>query len=186
MRIKSEKLIEDLIERTRANLNEVEKLKNQPDAALNWKSKPESWSVLECIQHLNLYADYYNPEISKRINEKQHPSEENYKSGLSGNYFANMMLPREKPNKMKTFRDKNPLHSKLDRSVLDAFIHNQITMIELLNKSRSVSLNKTKCNISITKWLKLKLGDTFRVVIYHNQRHILQANKAIKAFSERL
>lgn len=43
--------------------------------------------------------------------------------------------------------------------------------------ARNKDLGKIKTSISISKWIKLKLGDTFRVIIYHNERHIVQANK---------
>jgi hypothetical protein len=89
------------------------------------------------------------------------------------------MLPKEKLNKMKTFKDKNPSGSDLKVDTIDRFIAQQKEMLDLLDKARSVDLNKTKTSISITKFLKLKLGDTFRVIIYHNQRHLLQAEKAI-------
>jgi len=81
---------------------------------------------------------------------------------------------------MKTFKDKNPVGSKLEPSVLENFIDFQKKTLDLLNQSNKVSLNKTKTNITISSWLKLKLGDTFRVVIYHNHRHIVQAENVLK------
>ena len=44
--------------------------------------------------------------------------------------------------------------------------------------------DKTKTAISISKLIKLRLGDTFRVLIYHNERHIKQAERAIKEASK--
>jgi len=52
-------------------------------------------------------------------------------------------------------------------------------ILDLLDSSRAINLNTTKTAVSISKWIKLKLGDTFRVVIYHNDRHIAQANKLV-------
>src|SRR5690348_7582888 len=36
-------------------------------AKLNWKESAEQWSILECIEHLNRYSRYYQPEIMKAI-----------------------------------------------------------------------------------------------------------------------
>lgn len=69
--------------------------------------------------------------------------------------------------------------SKLDKSTIDRFIVQQQKMLELLIKSKSVSLNKTKTSISISNFIKLKLGDTFRFVINHDTRHIIQAKKLL-------
>src|SRR5690606_11364077 len=103
----------------------------------------------------------------------------NFKSGVLGGYFAKSMLPKEKLNKMKTFKDKDPMGSKLDKTSIDRFISQQAQILNLLDKSREIDLNKTKTAISISKLIKLKIGDTFRVVIYHNERHIVQANKIV-------
>jgi hypothetical protein len=90
------------------------------------------------------------------------------------------MLPREKLNKMKTFKSMNPVGSELNMDTLKKFLSQQQAILNLLDKSKAVDLNKTKTGISISKWIKLRLGDTFRVVIYHNQRHIVQAERVLK------
>ena len=181
MKTQSQTLTLDLIETTRQNLNFAELLKQKTDVELNWKQNSESWSVLECLEHLNLYGHFYIPEIEKTILNSKHNSEEEFKSGILGNYFAESMLPKQKLNKMKTFKDKNPINSKLDRKVIDEFINQQIKTIDLLYKSKNVSLNKNKVKITLSKWIKLKLGDTFRFVINHNIRHLEQIENNIKA-----
>ncbi len=89
-------------------------------------------------------------------------------------------MPNYKLKKMKTFKSMNPIYSKIDQKVIDVFIAQQNQLLELLKAAQNISLNKTKTAISISKLIKLKLGDTFRFVIYHNQRHILQAKKVIE------
>ncbi len=182
MKIASDTLIADLAARTRQNISEVKALQQLPAEALNWKSNPERWSILECIEHLNMYGEFYLPEIEKRISNSVYKTVPIYKSGLLGNYFANSMLPQENMNKMKTFDDKNPAGSQLDRSTLDRFIAQQQKTLDLLEKARQVNLSKTKASLSITRLIKLRLGDTFRVIIYHNQRHIKQAQAVLTAY----
>lgn len=184
MKEKTEALISDLIERTRINMNDVEKLKKYSAEALNWKASAESWSVLECMEHLNLYGDFYLPEFESRISKSKYDSVPEFKSGILGNYFAKSMLPRKKLNKMKTFKDKNPIGSDLSVTTINRFVEQQKLILDLLDKAGKVDLNKTKSSISISKYIKLKLGDAFRVVIYHNQRHIVQAQNVIKKYKE--
>jgi hypothetical protein len=90
------------------------------------------------------------------------------------------MLPKERQSKMKTFKSMNPNGSNLKVSTVSKFIAQQQALIGLLNKSQAIDLTKTTTGISISKWIKLRLGDTFRVVIYHNQRHIVQAERVLK------
>lgn len=175
MKIATETLIRDLVKRTNELISQAEAFRDRTEKELNFKRDPGSWSVLECLEHLNLYGRFYLPEIAKRIEEGKGKSEAVFKSGWLGNYFANSMLPKEKLNKMKTFKNMNPVNSKLDKRVIGEFIDQQNELLSLLEASRNVSLGKTRTAISISKLIQLKLGDTFRFVIYHNQRHLVQA-----------
>ena len=177
--ISSKELLQELLEITTENLKVVENLKNESLASLNWKQETKSWSVLECIEHLNRYGNFYVPEITNKIEASKHVNSTVFKSNWLGNYFSKSVMYSEQLNKMKTFKSMNPLNSSLTIKTLDHFIKHQHQLIDLLTKSKSVNLDKTKTAISISKLIKLKLGDTFRVVIYHNQRHIKQAEKAL-------
>ncbi len=186
MKTSNELLIEDLINRTKDVLNEANLLLQLKTNQLNWKASENEWSILECIEHLNRYGDFYIPEITQRIAAAEQKGESLiFKSGLLGNYFAESMLPKEKLNKINTFKSMNPLGSNLDKSTLEKFIAQQKQMLDLLQKARKIDLNKIKTSISISKLIKLKLGDTFRVVIYHNQRHIVQAKRVQERMYEK-
>ncbi|GAA4003568.1 hypothetical protein GCM10022408_13940 [Hymenobacter fastidiosus] len=34
---------------------------------LNFKPGPESWSILECLEHLNRYSRYYNERLAQAL-----------------------------------------------------------------------------------------------------------------------
>lgn len=175
----AKKLIEELIEITYSNMNEVQAFLHLPIEKLKQKQNAQSWNILECIEHLNRYGDFYIPEINRRIENSKYKRSENFKSGILGNYFAKSMLPKEELNKMKTFKIMNPLNCSLDKSVLDKFLFQQKQILQLLEKSKNTDLTRIKTSISISKWIKIRLGDTFRVVIYHNLRHMVQAKNIL-------
>lgn len=179
MKIKQAELIDDLIERTKNVLNQGEHYKTLSLKELNTRTAPQTWSVLECLEHLNRYGNFYLPEIEQRLQQATKSNTETFKSGWLGNYFAKSMLPKEKLNKMNTFKEMNPLGSQLDKETVNTFIQQQKKILELLQMARQYNLNKVKTGISISKWIKLKLGDTFRVIIYHNQRHMVQGNRVL-------
>lgn len=181
MKLSNTALIADLEKRTLENKGLAQALLTEPLEDLNRKRTPESWSALECVEHLNRYGYFYLPEIKNKLKTAQKVSETTlFKSGVLGNYFAKSLLPKEKLNKMKTFANMNPNGSQLGLDVLKTFINQQDETLEILSKARTVHLHKTKTAISISKLIKLRLGDTLRVVIYHNQRHLAQANRALK------
>lgn len=178
MKFNSQQLLEELSEQTLTFIKRAEKLSLEPFEKLNWKQNPTSWSVLECLEHLNLYGDFYIPELRKQLQSSATIAHKSFNSGLLGNYFAQSMLPKEKLNKMKTFKDKNPVNSQLTIQVLDRFIQQQNQVLELLNLAKSKNLNAVKTNITIPL-IKLKVGDTFRFLINHNVRHFAQLERVL-------
>lgn len=166
----------ELKEITDNNIHFAESLRDKSNSELNSRITEGSWSVLECLEHLNLYGNFYLPEISTKINTSKTKRKEQFKSGLLGGYFAKTMLH---PAKIKTFKAMNPIYSNLDNSTLKTFMEQQYKTLEILDLAHNVDLNKVKTSISISSFIKLRLGDTLRVVIYHNKRHILQAQRVL-------
>lgn len=179
MKIESKQLIKELLAKSEMATAAALQLKNLSPEQLNFKKSADSWSALECIEHLNLYGDYYLPEIEKQIlKQKANSSAAYFKSGVIGNYFANLMsVENGKIKKMKSPKDKNPANSNLSSTVIDRFLKQQERLKSLLIQSANVDLTKTKTAISISKLIKLRLGDTFRFFVYHIERHVLQAEK---------
>jgi hypothetical protein len=180
MKFKRNELLKDLKKDTQKAIAEAENFKKLTETDLNFKRNTESWSILECLEHLNLYGDFYLVEIEKQIlNTNETPNATIFKSGVLGNYFANSMQPKPDgsiSNKMKTFKDKNPTNSTLSITTIDRFIKQQQQMLTLLDAAKKVDLRKIKTRTTLPI-LKFRLGDTLRFVIYHVNRHLVQAHK---------
>ncbi|MEM6770902.1 MAG: DinB family protein, partial [Bacteroidota bacterium] len=175
-------LLEKLTARTQQNLAAGEAFMALDEQTLHLRPRPNAWNVLDCLAHLNHYGDYYLPEISKQIAaSKYRTNTETFTSSRLGNYFASGMKPGPKTRKISTFKSANPINftTPPGREAITEFIRQQKEMLELLELASKVDLTKTKTGISITNLIKLRLGDTLRVVVYHNWRHVVQAQEAI-------
>ena len=180
MKQQREELLRELADITWEVSDKVIQLKRLSDFELNYKASHERWSVLECIEHLNLYGEFYLPELERRIiNSKPAPDKKEFSSGLIGNYFANLMRVRDgKITVMKSPADKNPANSELTITTLDRFLRQQELLKSLLHQARETDLTRTKVSISLTPYIRLRLGDTFRFFVYHIERHVIQAENA--------
>jgi hypothetical protein len=178
-----ERLTKDLIgELKNYTLRHIElagSFKNNNPDGLNRKASKDSWSALECMEHLCLYGDFYLPEIERRIAGFTGTPSKSFRSGWLGNYFANSMLPKEKLNKMTTFKNMDPANGSLSVRVIDRFLAQQQKMLVLLERAERTNLSKVKTSITLTKLIRLQLGDTLRFVIFHNERHMQQAQIAL-------
>lgn len=182
MKFNKLELLNELSEETQANLAAAEAWQSLNIEVLNFRSDTGKWSMLECIEHLNRYGRFYLPEIRSRIEKSETGSYPDFRCGLLGGYFAESMRPKEKLNKMKTFKSMNPQGSELGRETLTEFIDQQKIMLDLLELAKQYNLTGIKTAITISKWIKLRLGDTFRVVVHHNTRHIVQAKKELHVY----
>lgn len=183
MEFQTSELLEELTQRVQSHLDFAASLSSELEAVLNLKRDPNSWSALECLEHLNFYGHFYIPEIKKRMQASSLPASDIFKSGVLGNKFAVDMLPKEKMKKMKTFKSKNPINSRLEATeVIETFIAHQNEFLKLLQIASTKDLTKIKTSITLPL-LKFRLGDTFRFVIYHNERHVVQAKKTLSIFT---
>lgn len=183
MKIDRAQLLTELQHITDANIAAATHLQTGSAQALNAQPSENAWSALECLEHLNRYGDFYLPEIEQRM-LKAPASDKGatFKAGLLGNYFANRMrLVNGQSKPMKTLKNMNPAGSNLSPLVLERFLKQQHQLKKLLQQAGSQDLTRTKTSISISTVIKLRLGDTFRVVIYHNERHMAQALRALEA-----
>lgn len=186
MKQNQNELVEELKNEVEQSKRQVQSFQGLTLEQLNFKANPQSWSLLECIEHLNLYGDFYLPEIeSQQLKAKPIFGEKDFRSGFLGNYFANSMLPKNGvvTNKMNTFKDKNPSNSNLNITVIDRFLKQQDHLIHLLIQSKNLNLTLVKTGISISPFIRIRLGDTYRFLINHQKRHFLQMQNIKKSLS---
>ncbi len=179
MKFKTDEILTDLIRRSKNVQDTISEYRSLNEEVLNLKPNAESWSKLECLEHLNLYGDFYLPEIERSILMAKRPSWHVFKSGVIGNYFAKLMQPKENGTikKMKSPDDKNPAKSDLSVATVDRFLKQLDHLLRLLEMAKKVDLTHTKTAISISKMIKLRLGDTLRFYVYHIERHVVQAER---------
>ena len=67
MKIQSSILLNDLKEKTLKMIHQVESFQQMSENELNRQPEENKWSILECVEHLNLYSDFYIEEFKSRI-----------------------------------------------------------------------------------------------------------------------
>jgi uncharacterized damage-inducible protein DinB len=182
----SSELIGQLISVTNDNRLYVEKKISFLSAdQLNWQKSTDSWSVKQTLIHLNEYARFYHTEFVKRIEQTRfkEPIPQFVSSPLGKSAWKSMKLGNANNVKRRFHSPKqyNPLvNNQLneDDSVMN-FLKNQLELGYILNSAKHVNLRKVKIPISISKIIRLRLGDALQFVIYHNERHIQQIKNTI-------
>lgn len=178
--------LENLKEQTRDLILKAEQLKHFSIETLANNPQHDQWSVAQVLEHLNIYCRYYLTTIEKKL----HHSEENpalyFTSGWLGNYFTRMMRPENNKvkNKMKAPVNGKPSSSPAVTLTLLEFIQHQHQILNLLQVASSHNLNKNRIPISISRFISLKLGDTFNFLIAHQQRHFVQIANTLEIINK--
>ena len=176
-----------LVNQNRKLQESAEKYKLEDPKTLSEKPSLERWSAMECFEHMNILYDIYINNIKQGIEKYQgrfNPAEY-FKPTLVGHYFYLSMAPNEKQKprfKIKTFNRFKPSGKKQDS--IDAFLKYHKEFYELISEIPELNLDKIKVDSSIGRIMRFKLGDAFRIVTGHNQRHFLQAQKTLKSVGE--
>jgi DinB superfamily len=183
-KFKSEDLINQLQTDVKQIIAAASHLQTADPVKLNYCPEEGSWSVAQVLEHLNAYNRYYLPVIEKSMIHISKDTSAWFVPGFWGNYFTKMMMPKnvyEIKSKMKASRSYAPSKGLNVEAVFREFIQHQNKLLQLLDVARRRNLNTIHIPISISKLVRLKLGDIFRFLIAHEQRHMIQARNAIKA-----
>lgn len=153
---------------------------NLHDDKLLRPSSSGGWNIAQCLEHLNRYGRYYLPEIARALKKSTDGTvASQFKSTWLGSRFTKMMQPGTQMKKMKTFKAYNP-PIRLDAgAVVAEFIQHQEDLLKYVRTAHARSL-EVRVPISLTRLIRLKLGDVLQFVIIHNERHLQQALRNVK------
>lgn len=183
-KFKSDDLIDSLQNDVRQLMAAAESMKSMDKIKLSYPLNNGKWTAIQALEHLNMYSRFYEPAIEQALNESKTGRSAWFNSGTLGNYFANSMKPTDVyqvKNKMKTMKSYNPPAALNSEQVIAEFLQRQQKLLQLLDAARNHDMNTIRIPITLSKFIKFKLGDAFRFLIAHEQRHLVQARNAIHA-----
>lgn len=173
---------------TERNLQQVKKrLSGLSEKQLRWKPTESVWNLLEIAAHLNEYAHFYHTAFRSRIEKTRfrQPKENFVSSPLGRSAWLSMKLGNAKNVKRKFNAPKqyNPTFSPqlVQEDGIEQLIRSQQELLQLIELASEVNIRKVKVPISISKIIRLRLGDALLFVVYHNERHIQQAINLIQS-----
>lgn len=175
-------LIQELKSITQENVDFIKKkFSHLNDEQKNWKKDADSWSINEVFAHLNEYSLYYHQAFSSKIAHTRFrdPKDAFISSPLGRSAWKSMKLGNAKnvKRKFKAQKSYNPsIHPEhVKENTIEQFNQYQIELLSIIDSAQTVNLRKVKIPISISKIVRLKLGDALLFVVYHNERHMYQA-----------
>lgn len=147
---------------------------------INWKPSEEKWSVGECVDHLVVTHKLYNSKI-KEVQPMFGDSDEGafkFKHTFSGRMILKYVDP-DSTTRAKTFKVFKPSMRQINTNIIGSFCEEVETMISFAENLHGANLTKLKISSPVTKLLKMNVGDALLINLYHDKRHLNQAEKII-------
>lgn len=174
-------LIHLLTQITQENIDNVKKYVNKlSEDQIKWRPNPGIWSVADVLAHLNEYSRYYHPTLERKIATTRFTStkEAFVSSPLGRSAWKSMKLGNAKNVKRK-FKAPKGYNPTIDTNLVTGneypdFLQSQEELKGIFSAASNVNMRRVKIPISISKFVRLRLGDALLFLVYHNQRHTQQ------------
>jgi hypothetical protein len=154
-------------------------LRDLDEEQLNWRPDEQSWSIAQCLDHLNVANRAYVAPMLHAIEQAQrkgavrkgpiHP-------GFFGRWFAASMEPPPK-SKLPAPRKIVPALHKGKAELIEEWRLAQAEMDAVLRKAAGVDLNGTRFVNPFFSLLRFSVGTGFQVIAAHERRHLWQAEQ---------
>ena len=178
MKLNKYRLIEELETELRNQIAQVkENFENASESVLQSPAATGGWSILQCLDHLNSYGLYYLPQIRDALEKAKKSDKTTYESGWFGDYFTKIMSPETGTKKFKAFKDHLPAELPDSKGVISEFLRQEELLLQYLSDAKRIDMASVRVPVSISRWIGIRLGDTFRFLLAHNRRHLIQAGR---------
>lgn len=153
------------------------------DAQFNWRPAPGSWSIAECLVHLNTSVTHTLPAFDRAIAKglakgAAGRSPGPFRYGWFSRWMVRSMEPPPK-RKMRTFKvfevPSGATHSS--GRVVAEFVAVRDQLAERVRRADGLDLAGVRAISPVNRLLRLPLGAYFQFVIAHDRRHLWQARQ---------
>lgn len=147
-----------------------------PDSLL-WRPGGDSWSIAQCIAHLNVTAEHFVPAFRTAIARGR---DQTSVTATKHGFFGRLFLGFVNPDGTKKFKAPGMFDPEPDLDpapLLDEFERAQAEYVDCLHRADGLDLSRIKVTSPAIRLVRLPLGTWFAAHADHQFRHIEQAER---------
>jgi hypothetical protein len=148
---------------------------------LNWKPRPDVWSVGQCLEHLCVANEVYLPAIAEALRDRQPAVVQEIRSGWLGRWFIRNYIEPSSESKRSRAPKKIAPGGHVDPAILDRFLTSNAQVREVVHRARHYDVNRIRFRNPFVPLLRFTVGTGFEVLAKHERRHLLQAERIREA-----
>jgi hypothetical protein len=156
----------------------------RPLRGLSRRGEPvRGWSVAECIDHLNVTARLYLPQLDEGIANAIRQGlygEGPFKYWWFARVFVRMLEPPPRM-RVKSPAAFQPPPARTRREIMAAFRAYQVQYVDRLRQANGLDLARARVRSPVVSWIQVPLGTGFAAMTAHERRHLWQARRVLDA-----
>jgi hypothetical protein len=152
-------------------------------AQLNWKRSADEWSIGQCFEHLILTNRPYFPVIETIIAGRQQRKLWERMPVLPS-LFGKLILGAVRPESTRKVKARpafTPAASEVDGQIIGQFARHQEELARLMKSTEALDLKKIIITSAVSPVAVYSLLDGYRILVTHERRHFLQAERVMGA-----
>lgn len=150
-------------------------------AQINWKPSAEEWSIGQCFDHLILTNRPYFPVFEKiAAGEQTRTLWE--RVPLLPAFFGRLIIGAVSPKSARKVKARPkfiPASSNVDAQIIGRFASHQEEFVRLMQATEKLPLEKIIITSAISSLVTYSLLDGYRILVTHERRHFMQAERVM-------
>ena len=149
---------------------------------LNWKPNAEAWSAGQCLEHLIAANNEMFVPIDAALREGRSPTvweRMPLVPALMGPFMIKAVSPAAR-QKLKAPIRIRPAASRVETRIVERFVESQHGLIERVRRMDGRSPEKIIITSPFIKWITYSMLDASRLIVAHQRRHLLQAQRVVE------
>ena len=141
---------------------------------LNWRPRPDAWSIGQCLHHLHKTNEVYLPAISISLEGRRRGAIDEIRLGWFSRWFMRNYITRNPGGAKARAPGKIVPSQKVEPSVLEWFLQSNRAARELVYTSSDYDVNRIRFKNPFIPVLRFTVGTGLEIVAQHQSRHLLQ------------
>ena len=185
-------VLREVLDHLRTNREHLDRLLEDADEeALRRRPAPDAWSAVECFEHLRVTAALYRPRLEAALARGRAKGLAGRAPYGRGTWIGRVLLGALDPDRGESKAVKAPgafrpaALSELDvATVVRGLREENEHLRRLVVEADGLDLGRLRLATPIATFLRLSVDQAFRVLAWHEARHLAQAERALDTAHE--
>jgi hypothetical protein len=152
------------------------------DTQLAWPPPDGGWSIAQVLAHLAVTNRSYTDRIRRAIERDGAAGAARANPAWRPSLLGGMLIRSLEPTNRRRTPSPRMWRPSTDSpaGTLSAFLESQATIRELIRSARDVDLVRARLASPVSRFVRLNVGDAFRIFVVHGWRHLGQIRRVIE------